>query len=361
MSSEVAIVGGGFVGNFLAYLLARRGVRVSVYEEHRKIGYPLHCAGIISERGLRRLGILGDVVKEGAVLSAYRCLRIIVDGWIKIFCLESDRLLVVDRPLLDTIVFEKASNYGAEYYLGEKVREISRDGYFRVGGRSHKAKILVDAEGASRRLIRGFLNKFPETLPALQMDLNTYASNSEGIIEVYVNVPDFFSWVVPIGENKIRVGVASKYILDKYRFLKRLAEARYGKIKIIQKFGGIVNVGGIIDRLVFRRIAVVGDAAGQTKPTTGGGVVWGGLAASILAKVIDLNLRGDINLLWYERIWKKIFGADLNFMLTIRKMLYLGDPKIKLKLLFRLIPNIMPIRFDYDFQLDFIRRYVKPI
>lgn len=194
--SEVIIIGGGFAGNFLAYKLASRGVSVKVFEEHKTIGYPPHCSGLVSRTGLSRLGILQDIASRGIILSTHRCIRIHVYDKSKVFCLGRDSLLVIDRPALDEFLFEKAEDHGAEYHLGEKVESIEKDGYIKVGSKQQRSKIIVDAEGAAKVLISKFVSKLSEAMPALQMDVQAMSDEgSNKMIEVYFNTPDFFLMV----------------------------------------------------------------------------------------------------------------------------------------------------------------------
>lgn len=152
------------------------------------------------------------------------------------------------------------------------------------------------------------------------------------------------------------MGVASKFISDKLRFLKDLAKMEFGRFKISKIFGGLINIGGPLSKFVFDKVVAVGDSAGQTKITTAGGVVWGGISACLLAKVIEMNLSGYISLQAYEKLWRKLFSPHVFLMSTIRKLLYLGNPQTKLNLLFSLLPSLVNVSFDYDFQFDLIRR-----
>ena len=54
---DVAIIGGGPVGSYAALHLAKKGIPVTVYEEHPEIGLPSHCAGHISIRSLKTMGL----------------------------------------------------------------------------------------------------------------------------------------------------------------------------------------------------------------------------------------------------------------------------------------------------------------
>ncbi|MCR8500960.1 MAG: NAD(P)/FAD-dependent oxidoreductase [Candidatus Korarchaeota archaeon] len=355
--SDVIIVGGGFAGNFLAYKLADKGISVKVFEEHRTIGYPSHCSGLVSRKGLSRLGILQEVLSRGMVLSAHRCLRIRAYNKSRIIQLSGDELFVIDRPSLDRLLFEKAVNRGAEYYLGEKVSAIEKDGYIKIRAKHYKSKIVVDAEGAAKKLARGFVSRLTETIPALQIDVSARSNKkTDGIIDIYFNTPDFFSWIIPIGDNVFRLGVASRWINDKYKFLSDLAKVKLGSFKVINIFGGLVNTGGPLDKFVFGKVALVGDAAGQTKPTTAGGIVWSGISACLLAKVIELNISGYVNMSAYERLWEKLFGSHVLLMSMIRKILYLGNPQMKLNFLLSLLPSVITVSFDYDFQFDLIQK-----
>jgi flavin-dependent dehydrogenase len=71
---------------------------------------------------------------------------------------------------------------------------------------------------------------------------------------------------------------------------------------------GIIPVYDPRVRADYGFICCVGDAAGQVKATTGGGVVLGGVAASLVA-------RED-----YERAWRDAIGRELYFHLLLRKI-----------------------------------------
>ena len=53
LDCDVAVVGAGPAGSRTARDLARAGLRVRLLEEHRRVGVPSHCSGLISPRTLR--------------------------------------------------------------------------------------------------------------------------------------------------------------------------------------------------------------------------------------------------------------------------------------------------------------------
>ncbi|MEA1939439.1 MAG: hypothetical protein U9N03_02110, partial [Candidatus Caldatribacteriota bacterium] len=120
----------------------------------------------------------------------------------------------------------------------------------------------------------------------------------------------FFIWVIPEGNNIIRMGVISeKPRRDLEEFLKRY------KIKgeIIGKLAGIIPTG--FTKNYYKNVALVGDAAVQVKPLTGGGIFYGLKSAELLVKCIKENRLGE-----YDKWLKKKFGREIKFGLKARKL-----------------------------------------
>jgi len=354
---EVIIVGAGFVGSFLAYLLAKSGISVTVFEEDKTIGFPQHCAGLISLSGLKRLGILPSVSSRGLIVNRIRNFRIHAEDKTLMTRITSTIVGVIDRPGLDMLIAEKAMGYGAVFKLGSRVKELRNNGV-RFSGGVYNGDIIVDAEGARRILLRKFIGSdTPGSIPALQLEVKVDSVEDTNTADVYLNTPDFFSWVIPLDNSTARVGVASRYIANRYKFLKDLSKKHFMRFKIIKNFGGLVHVDGPCKRFTFGNAVAVGDAAGQTKPTTGGGVVFGGLSAAILAKVIEKNLEIGMPLEFYDRIWRRVFSSNIRFMMYARRMLYMVNPRVVLRVLLGFLPtSSVDVSSDFDFQLDFISR-----
>ncbi|MBS7637941.1 hypothetical protein KEJ49_03490, partial [Candidatus Bathyarchaeota archaeon] len=100
---------------------------------------------------------------------------------------------------------------------------------------------------------------------------------------------------------------------------KRFKGGRMGPIR-----GGNLFIEGPIKRTYGDGIILVGDAAGQTKPTTGGGVILGGICAIEAGRTAaDALKRGDPNsslLRRYQESWRKILGREFSQMLAIRRV-----------------------------------------
>ena len=372
---EVGIVGGGFVGAFAAWKLAQKGISVALFEEHPSFGVPPHCAGLVSIRGLERLGIY-NLLKNESIIQNYIDSAKLITYQGKVFPIKLDApiAVVLDRVALDKKIAEKAVESGVEARLSTKVLSIDPSGTL-IARKKYSSKehysfhIIVDAEGASRNLIRNLPGvHLHGLLPAMQVDIKIgYQPQklSSSTVLVHFIVPDFFAWLIPLDETGKfwRVGLATrKYSKFMQSIIRNLIRKYFKKASIRSRFGGLVVSGGPIRKFSWGKILAVGDAAGQVKPTTGGGVIFGGLSAGIVSEVIYLYLNFDTPLSLYEIVWKKIFRSNMQIMLATRKvynlMTHLGIDKIS-----RFLPSniLVNLRGDFDFQLEGILRMISSI
>ncbi|MHA1615964.1 MAG: FAD-dependent monooxygenase [Candidatus Njordarchaeales archaeon] len=366
---DVAIVGAGFVGNFVGSELAKKGYRVVIFEEHKEIGFPPHCAGLVGISGLERLGLRNKVLREGLVINEIRGARFFSKRG-KYFEIHYAKPVawVIDREGIDKLLYTEFVSEGGIGRLGIRINEIYPDGTL-VATKSlekFRAQVVVDAEGARRALIRNFPGVYlAGLLPAIQIDVKSRRKLESDFVEIHFNVPDFFSWVIPLDNQTYRVGVASNFLGNRMLyFIKRFAKRRLGEMRIIKTFGGIVVSGPPLKRMVWGQIIAVGDAAGQTKPTTGGGVVMGGLSAKIAAGIIDryISTEGEFSLENYERVWRRILGNHLRIMLHMKRiMVTFSNLGILTDILFSMIPRGLGkyVGGDFDFHSTLIIPWLK--
>jgi digeranylgeranylglycerophospholipid reductase len=342
--SDAIVVGGGPVGSFAALNLARLGAKVTVFEEHTTIGSPSHCAGHLSIRSLRNLGLYplpGKIVENtfsqanfyspmGTKLSVH---------------LARPVTCAVNRTLFDKHLAEKAEATGVRYCLSSRVRSILiENGFVKgvsveqkdMGGEKVSAKIVVDAEGISSRILR------QTGLSPLNRDRLVYAVETEvenvknvelDAVEVFLGkdyAPGFYAWLIPRLDGTAKVGLATKTGNPK-EFLRRLmlkhpvASQQLGTAKITRMVFHPMSLGGPISKAYSNGFLAVGDAASQVKPTTGGGVIFGLTCAKIAAQVaIEAIRRNDVSsncLQLYHKRCKDRLGFDFNVMLRMRKLL----------------------------------------
>jgi flavin-dependent dehydrogenase len=140
--------------------------------------------------------------------------------------------------------------------------------------------------------------------------------------------PDFFAWIIPSGNGKGKIGVAGRKI-NTLQTLESFIESFNSKYSIIRKIYAPVWIGGPLKNFVFNNTILVGDAAGQTKPTTAGGIfscgMGGILAGNHLARYKKSSINSSLN--DYQTDWYLIFGNEFQRMLFFRKIMERLDNK----------------------------------
>ncbi|MEM3769874.1 MAG: NAD(P)/FAD-dependent oxidoreductase [Candidatus Bathyarchaeia archaeon] len=349
--SDVIVVGGGSCGSFSALNLSKRGINVTVFEEHDEIGVPRHCAGHISISGLKNLGLYP--LPEGIMENTFVGAKIhSPSGTAFTVRLSKPVTCAVNRVLFDKYIAELAQKAGACYTLGARVESLVFARGFVKGvviKRYNKlseffGKIILDAEGISAKLLKQALLPQPTSdkiVRGAQVDVENVKDVETDIVEVILGsnyAPGFYAWLIPKNETEARVGLAAK-TGNPRALLQRLinkhptVSAKLRTAKIIRESYHPITLGGPIPKAYTNGFLVVGDAASQVKPTTGGGVILGLNCAKIVADVIVEALnKNDFSaefLSVYQRRFMKMFGFDLKIMLKIREMLdTLSDKKL---------------------------------
>ncbi len=317
---DVAVIGGGPVGSQLAYKLAMAGHHVMVFEKRAGIGEKPCCTGIISQECISTFNIPFEVVFR-QVNSA------------KIFSPSGEYIRVqrpgaqayiINRAVFDKYMAGKAQSLGVEYRLSSKiVNVISRNDsvLLEIEGegevRNREAQVAVLTTGFNSPLVKrlGF-GQPSDFVAGAQAEVH-----SNGVDEVEVHFDQklaqgFFAWLVPTAEGRCLAGLMSKKSPGYYlrSWLNDLAAQR----KIIPDKHQILY-GGIplkpLSRTYNDRLLVVGDAAGQVKPTTGGGIYFGMLCADIAANTLHKAIQSRdfsaSSLSSYEHDWRKKLNHEL--------------------------------------------------
>jgi geranylgeranyl reductase family protein len=328
MDSDSLIVGAGSAGLLAAKEIASKGFSVKILEEHSQVGIPSHCAGLVSIEGLKRIGV---VASKSFVQND------VVGGWIyspdghSIEIRDKrPRAHVIDRIALDQYLAESAIDAGAELVLGrraEKLKLINGSIVGVIGTEwAEESRLIIDAEGPSRRLVKeaGLVNS--RRVPLLGVNTEVKCDMDPTMVEVWFGeetAPGFFAWVIPTSNQEARVGLATR-VGDPIMLLTRFIKRRFGAVSYQSPRIGQVLVDGPVSRTSFPGMLLVGDAAGQVKPTTGGGIVLGGLCAIKAGSVASQSLEsGDLSersLVHYEDEWRRLYGAEFRSMQTLRNL-----------------------------------------
>ncbi len=325
---DVVIVGGSVAGNRTAELIAKRGRSVLLIEEHSKIGSPCKCTGLVSWRFKE---LLPDFPKKFIVNTIHKAKFLSPDGK----CLEltsKKPTFVISRPDLDKFLFRKAKLAGVITKTGERV--ISFDCYsdfikIQTDKNSYKAKILIGADGANSIVAKLAKIEMPKKyLVGIQTTAKGNYENDS--VELWFGsrfAPKFFAWVVPENKNFARIGLASSHSPAQY--YKDFLQKRIGKF-VKPDVGGSIR-SGLMKTTVAERIMLVGDAACQIKPYSGGGINYGLIASKIcadaaLSALSENNFSRDFFEQNYDDAWKKELGMPIKRGILLYKIISSPDP-----------------------------------
>jgi len=347
---DVVVIGGGPSGSFAALKLAQMGADVTLFEEHSEIGVPSHCAGHLSIKGLKRLGIhpLPEEIVEnsftGARFFSPNCTQFAVR-------LETLVTCTVNRALFDRYIAERAQDAGAHICLNSRVVRLTFDKNGVEVAIEHqdqpekmKAGMVIDAEGISSRLLRETGLQGPDR----HMIVNGVEAEVEGAedagsdsVEVYFGseyAPGFYGWLIPKKDGKAKVGLAAKrgnpkLFLEKMMTKHPAASKKLRSARIIRAAVHPITLGGPTQKSYSNRFLAVGDAASQVKSTTGGGVIFGMTCAAIAAQVtLEAINHDDFSLQFLSKYQKRCgeaVGFDAKTMIRMRKTLdHLSDEKL---------------------------------
>jgi flavin-dependent dehydrogenase len=253
---RVAVIGAGPAG-----LTAARGLDADVFEEHEEVGLPRHCTSLVSSTGAGAVGI-----PNGLVVRRYRLLTAASLSGRAVYFTLRNPVYLIDRPGLEQKLAEGVEGLK----LGEQAVEV-RGGYVRTRrGVYGPYDLVVIAEGSARRF-SGRLERVVR-LPGLQVDARIPGRPVDEMLVIYDKriSDEYFAWVVHIDGDVYRIGLADSGAVPQKlaKLLKALRAEPVGR-----PFGGGVLAGPPHGRVVGPGYALVGDAAGLTKPLSGGGIV----------------------------------------------------------------------------------------
>jgi len=367
-TADVIVVGAGPSGLRTAARLAGSGLDVRVLEKKTRVGAGVVCTGIVGKEVFDDFGL-----DRGPVIEELRRVRL-VSPFETALVYEHPRpfACVVDRERFDGALAASAAAAGATIACDERVEDVAvgpdgvevtvRDGDGTVS--RERAAMAVLATGVDFGLQKRLgLSSPRDFLKGAQVECAFPGADVTTLFFGREVAPGAFAWSVPSGGGRARVGLLTQK--DPKACLRRLLERSFGGVPAAAVESAIRTkpvAQGLLARTYGDRVLAVGEAAGQTKTTTGGGISYGlacaDLAADAIRECFGRSSFGPADLAEYERRWKALLQKEILVGQYTRRMCArLSDGRIESLFQLARTDGIVPIirdKADFDWHSGLI-------
>ena len=317
---DLVVVGAGPAGCCLAGLVADKGYRVLVVEEHPRLGEPVQCAGLVTPR-------VAELAEAGeCILNRVSGATIYGPSEQKMVIRSKDReVLVIDRGIFDRTLGEVAVSKGAEILLDTRASAIleKKDGCIvDIGDRKVETRYVAGCDGPSSIVRRRMGLPTPKILAGVSVEGTTTGLEEDMVALRCGNkfAPGFFAWAIPVGNGRVRIGLAvdpKRAVFPAREYLERIINSPRS-LGMTSPIEGPKWSCGVIPvsppkKCASQRMLLVGDSACQVKATSGGGIVMGLTAAEHASNVLSKRLSENSKegLQEYNRLWQGDIGKEV--------------------------------------------------
>lgn len=345
IETDVLVVGAGPAGSLTAKHAAQNGAEVIIIDKKSEIGTPKRCAEGVSKEGLKRLKIEPStrwVTKElsGVMLIAPNGTSVwLNDEKVKL----PEAGYILERKVFDKHMAMDAARAGAQIMIKTIATGLRRDGNSLIVTAESmgeeleiKAKIVIGADGPESRVGRWVGLKTaqkPKNMESCaQFEMVNVKMEDPDAIEFHFGsaAPGGYAWIFPKGDDIANVGLgilttetdksAYEHLLD---FVKNNPATQNAQ-PVEFNIGGD-PVGGMNKELVADNFILVGDAASQVNPLTGGGIISameaGVYAGKVAAKAVKEGDYSAKKLSEYQERCKENIGVKFERDLKVKNYL----------------------------------------
>lgn len=329
---DVVIVGAGPVGSTVAHHLASNGLDVAMFDKKKQIGYPLQCAGILSRHILEANELPDDVIVnevKGAFLHTQN----------HVLNVRKDETVayVIDRIAYDEFLLERAIESGVKFISQKAVDVDSENGitYF-SNGKTVKSKVIIGCDGHNSFLsdkMGNVQNNFPASQMLVEIDGQSMCrfrksnESPEDYVDTYLinDILPGFLWIIPVGDDLYRIGLFSNHNHKQQSgIIRDFLDCNFD-YEIIEKYKGFIPIFDEKNRMVENRVLLIGDAAGQVKPTSGGGLLIAFDACRMAEEYVCKAIGNDdvLVLKEYENEFKGKYLKEFGYQFKVQRTLNL--------------------------------------
>jgi len=325
--AQLVVVGGGPIGAVAARCAAEAGASVLLVERRADLSRSSCCTGLVSPRTLATLGVSTE-----SVLREIRGITVRApDGRELELSADHVKAIVIDRGRLERELHERARDAGVDVRLATEAVSASSDAIVLEsadGPMRVTAPVVIGADGPCSRVAQWFgLSRPEQYVHAAQAVVEADPQFPSDRVEVVFGekvAPGFFAWVVPAEGERLRIGLGVFPPRNPSEHLDRFLKARFPEHEVLSRAGGWIPVAPAPRSATDSSVLLVGDAAGQVKPLSGGGLFLGGVCARIAGRIAaETALSGASDrraATAYESEWRSAIGREIAFGRSIRRI-----------------------------------------
>ena len=333
---DIGVVGAGPIGGYIASHLANHVDSLALIEQHKTVGKPVNCAGLVTPRVFDTFSIPKEKIVQNEIRGAH-----IHSPSGKILTIGDEKIqaLCIDRTAFDQYLVSQAEQKNVSIFLSKKVRSVQKQhkNIEVICSREHmfSCSCLIGADGPYSK-VRDLFG-FPQPIEYLRGigAVVDDMSLDPDFAEIFIGnaiAPGFFAWMIPINKkgSSARIGLcidqqeikSPKYYFERL-FTHNPAKSFLESAKMKEKIGGIIPLGAL-KQTVADNVLLVGDAAAQVKPTSGGGIYPGLISAeqcvSTVIKAFNEKNFSKEMLKSYHDAWRNEIGRELVLGMQFRKI-----------------------------------------
>ena len=335
---DIVVVGAGPAGSMAARFAVEKGLSVLVLEKDRDVGYPVRCGEAVSKAGIEEF-ITPDEKFIASTIDKF-CM-VSPNGTEVVIPLEQIGY-VLERRIFDYELAKQAAKYGAEILTRAYVNGLLFENgkvsgiKFEYQGKQEeiKSKIVIAADGVESRVGRWAGIKTHVDFKDMESCVQITASNinvNESMCYFYFGKdvsPEGYLWIFPKGKSTANIGLGISGSIGKKKsaqsFLNDFMNKNYPSRSILTQVAGGVPSVITLDKISAPGIILVGDAARQVNPLSGGGIVSGMIGGKIGGIIAaDAVILNDLDhLLTYDKAWYDRLGKRHEIFNKIKNGIY---------------------------------------
>lgn len=336
---DVIVVGGGPSGSMAARFVAEQGVSVLMLEKDRDIGYPVRCGEAVSRAGIEEF-----IEPDDAFISTTidKFSMIAPDGTEVVLPLEQIGY-ILERRIFDYELAKQAASKGAEIVTRAYVNGLLFDDSGKVSGvkleykgeqLEIKSKVVIAADGVESRVGRWAGIKTHIDFREMESCSQVTAAN----IDVDPNTlvfffgkdvaPEGYFWIFPKRNGAANIGLGVSGAIGKKKsslqYLNQFMDKHYPNAPVLTQIAGGVPSSITLEKISAPGIILVGDAARQVNPLSGGGIVSGMIGGKIGGTIVGEAIKkNDLShVLNYDKAWQDRLGKRHEIFDRIKNGIY---------------------------------------